>query len=139
MANKSPEFPDQLIHDIAEEIGMGMVCFINSDTLESESILGDSYIYRDSEEFNKEIYAIVDQWEKFIRIDPMESYESFQIMERFIGRCIPDKDSLKEKLWHDISGPKPFQRFKIRIDNSRYRQNWFDFKQEELEKYVRNN
>ncbi len=99
--------------------------------------MGNSYIYGDSEEFNNEIYEKVDQWKKSIRIEPLDSLESFQIMEKFIECCIPDKENIKEKLWHDISGPKPFQRFKIRINNSQYRQSWFDFKQKQLEMYVR--
>ncbi|WP_298551963.1 UPF0158 family protein [uncultured Parabacteroides sp.] len=137
MTNKNYNIPDQLITEIAQEIDMGMVCFINPETLELESILGNSYIYGDTEEFNQEIFAKVNKWKKYIHIEPLESRESFLIMEKFIQCCIPDKDRFKEELWNAISRPKSFQHFKIRIDNSRYRQNWFDFKQEELEKYVR--
>lgn len=137
MTNKGCKFPDRLIKEIAEQIDMGMICFLNPDTLELESAMGESYIYGDGEEFNQEIYDKVNKWEKCIRIDPLESYDSFKIMERFIEYCIPDKDRLKERLWNAISGRKPFRQFKFLIDNSQYRQNWFDFKQEELEKAVR--
>lgn len=137
MTNKNYNIPDQLITEIAQEIDMGMVCFINPETLELESILGNSYIYEDTEEFNQEIFAKVNKWKKYIHIEPLESRESFLIMEKFIKCCIPDKDRFKEELWNAISRPKPFQRFKIKIESSQYRQRWFDFKQEQLEIYVR--
>lgn len=131
------KYSDQLINRIAQEIDMGMVCFLNPDTLEVESAMGESYIYGDEEEFNQEIYDKVNKWGKHIRITPLESYDSFKIMEKFIENGIPDKDRLKDNLWNAISGRKPFKHFKYIIDNSPYRQNWFDFKLEELEKYVR--
>ena len=51
MTNKNCNIPDLLITEIAQEIDMGMVCFINPETLELESILENSYIYEDTEEF----------------------------------------------------------------------------------------
>lgn len=131
------KYSDQLINRIAQEIDMGMVCFLNPETLEVESAMGESYIYGDEEEFNQEIYDKVDKWGKHIRITPLESYDSFKIMEKFIENGIPDKDRLKDNLWNAISGRKPFKHFKSIIDNSPYHQNWLDFKLEELEKYVR--
>ncbi len=35
-----------------------------------------------------------------------------------------------------LANRKPFQRFKYIIEHSDFRQNWFDFKQSELEKRV---
>jgi hypothetical protein len=63
------KYPKALIKRIADEIGSGMICFLNADTLEIDSVLG-------------------------------------------------------------------FQNFKIIIDNSPYRQCWFDFKQSRLEQFV---
>ena len=37
------KYPKELIKSIAEEIDMGMICFLNTDTLEVESVLGESY------------------------------------------------------------------------------------------------
>ena len=65
MTNKNYNIPDQLITEIAQEIDMGMVCFINPETLELESILGNSYIYGDTEEFNQEIFAKVNKWNTY--------------------------------------------------------------------------
>lgn len=64
----------------------------------------------------------------------MESLESFKIVERFVEQ-ITDK-KLKMELENVLANKKPFQNFKHSIDNSDYRQKWFDFKQRELEKIV---
>lgn len=48
----------------------------------------------------------------------------------------PDKDRIKERLWNALSKRKPFQNFEFIIDDSKYRQSWFDFKQSQLENYV---
>ena len=37
------KYPVEVISGIAEETGMGMVCFLNPDTLETESVPGASY------------------------------------------------------------------------------------------------
>ena len=42
----------------------------------------------------------------------------------------------KVKLQHSLNNKKPFQNFKRLVDNSYYRQDWFDFKQKTLERYV---
>ncbi len=39
----SSQYPAELIKNIAEEIDCGFVCFLNTDTLETESIPGESY------------------------------------------------------------------------------------------------
>jgi len=64
----------------------------------------------------------------------LESLESFKIVERFVEQ-ITDK-KLKMELENVLANKKPFQNFKHSIDNSDYRQKWFDFKQRELEKIV---
>ncbi|NDV83972.1 UPF0158 family protein [Bacteroides sp. 51] len=137
----SPKYPKETIKDIAQRIDMGMICFLNTDTLEVDCVLGESYLTYGDEEYDKvsrEVYDKVDSWEHSTRIDPPESWESFKIMEDFIEYCIPDQDTIKERLWTAISKRKPFQNFKYIIDDSKYRQSWFDFKQMQLEKFVLN-
>lgn len=55
-------------------------------------------------------------------------------MEQFIDQ-IPNA-AFKSDLEHILHNKKPFQSFKNTIDNSDYRQEWFDFKKLELEKIV---
>lgn len=131
------KYPKELIKSIAEEIDMGMICFLNTDTLEVESVLGESYnTCSDFEDFYQEVYDKVDNWVNVIRIEPPQSWQSFKIMEDFIETCISDNDSVKKRLWNALSKRKPFQNFKFIIDDSQYRQCWFDFKQSKLEQFV---
>ena len=37
------KYPVEVISDIAEETGMGMVCLLNPETLETERVPGASY------------------------------------------------------------------------------------------------
>lgn len=93
------KYPIDIISDIAEETGMGMVCFLNLDTLETESVPGASYgSYEcgDFDEYYQEVYRKVERWENCVRIDPPEPGESFGIVERFIQDCIPDDAGIKK-------------------------------------------
>lgn len=92
------KYPVDIISDIAEETGMGMVCFLNLDTLETESVPGASYgSYEcgDFDEYYQEVYRKVEHWENCVRIDPPKPGESFGIVERFILDCIPDDAGIK--------------------------------------------
>ena len=73
-------------------------------------------------------------WEKCIEIEPPESRDSFKVMERFVEE-VPDA-GLREKLMDALNRRRPFSNFKHLIDNSDYRQEWFDFRQKRLEQYV---
>ncbi|MCD7975816.1 MAG: hypothetical protein LUG51_01175 [Tannerellaceae bacterium] len=84
---KTPiQYPKEIIKDIAGEIDIGMICLLTTDTLEVESVMGTSYT------------ASVQSRENHIRIEPTESWQSFKIMEEFIETCIPDHDSIKNRL-----------------------------------------
>lgn len=141
MEENHSKYPQGIIRRIAQEIDMGMICFLNTDTMEYDSVFGqsyDAYYTSDYDDLYQEVYDKVAGWEHSIRIEPLESWESFQIMERFIEICIPDNDMIKVRLWNAISKRKPFQNFKFIIDNSEYRQCWFDFKQSQMELFVQN-
>lgn len=141
MEENPSKYPREIIRGIAQEIDMGMICFLNIDTMEYDCVFGrsyDTYWTGDYDDLYQEVYDKVAGWEHSIRIEPLESRESFHIMERFIEICIPDNDTIKIRLWNAISKRKPFQNFKFIIDNSKYRQCWFDFKQSQMEVFVQN-
>lgn len=143
-----PEIPEKfrkLVHDVAENIDCGLVCFINPETLEVEEIPkemvdGLSYFSINPELENEEDEDDEDEdeqkflhedWENCITVEPRESSESFKIMERFVDE-VNDK-SLKNKLVNALNNRKPFANFKNIVESSNYRKEWFAFKQHQLE------
>jgi hypothetical protein len=134
------DYPQEIIKNIAQEIDMGMICYLNTDTMELDSVLGssyDAYGSGDYDDIYNQVYDKVSTWEHSICIEPLESWESFEIMERFIQEVIPENDVLKDTLIRAISRRHPFSNFKFLIEGSSFRQDWFDFKQQQLEIYVR--
>ena len=134
-----PEKYQKLVHDVAESIDCGMVCFINPATLEMEdvpkSILEERFFTEtDDEEEDDELDLQHTNWEKCISIEPPESSESFRIMEDFIDEV--DDKNLQRKLVNALERRHPFSNFKNMIEYSDYRKKWFAFKQRKLEEYV---
>ena len=129
----------RIINEIAQELDCGNDCYYNTKTDEIVSIPNFGQISDEDEfrtAFSAELKKVTKNKKEFIKIEVLESFESFKIMERFVSQ-ITDKQ-LKAELENILVRKKPFQNFKNRIDNSDFRQNWFDFKQNELEKTVEN-
>ncbi|MCD4792401.1 MAG: UPF0158 family protein [Bacteroidales bacterium] len=129
----------KIIKEIAENIDCGMVCFINTETLETEN--APQTFIEDPEEFEmitgmtaEDMKLKYLEWENYITVNPLESYEAFKIMEYFIDTVV-DK-ILQNKLIDALNRRKPFAGFNSVVDNSDYRQKWFDFKQQQLEEHV---
>ncbi|SFE64670.1 UPF0158 family protein [Thermophagus xiamenensis] len=123
----------KIVKEIAESIDTGFICFLNLDTLETESIPNDEdYLFEfesAAEEFGEGLkYS---EWEHCIKFEPLPSYEAFKIMEDFID--VVDDDKVRNRLINALNRRKPFANFKNVIDSSQYRQAWFDYKQQQLE------
>ena len=56
----------------------------------------------------------------------------------FICLYWQEKNSSLQRLENILENKKPFLNFKNKVDHSDFRQNWFEFKQKELEKRVEN-
>ena len=64
----------------------------------------------------------------------MESHDSIKIMENFVDEV--NDIMLQEKLINALNRKKPFANFKYLIEDSDYRQQWFEFRQAQYELYV---
>ena len=127
----------KIIKEIAQVLDSGFNCYYNPKTDEIVTIpnfgqISDEDEFRET--FGVELEKVKKSKAEFIKIEVLESFKSFKIMERFISQ-IADKQ-LQAQLENILERKKPFPNFKNSIDNSDYRQNWFDFKQNELEKIV---
>lgn len=140
-----PEVPEKFnpaIQQIVGAIDAGMVCFLNIDTLETEDVasewLDDDFDFEMETGVSKGEMDIFkhEGWENCLMFKPLDSHDSFRIMENFASQLknIP----LQNKLINALNNRKPFANFKFHIDNSgEFRQQWFDFKQKQLEKHVK--
>ena len=154
---------NEQIHEIAENIDMGEVCYINAQTGEiifmmNNEIFSDYGIsWEDDEEeeetldndnhgWQDEMYAEVKadmnkiySWDlkDTIRIEKPETNKAFEFMQHFIDEVIPE-GKLKQNFWKVLSKSHPFRNFNAIIHNCEYKENWFAFKQNALEEYVRN-
>ncbi|MFA5328762.1 MAG: hypothetical protein WC384_13300 [Prolixibacteraceae bacterium] len=139
-----PEKYRKLVHDIAESIDCGMVCFVNPETFEMEDVpktlLDEGFVFDEEEDEveEKEDTMFLEhlKWEKCITVEQPESRESFRIMEGFVSEV--DDKKLQKQLINALGNRHPFANFKNIIDGSQYRKEWFAFKQQKLEEVVWN-
>ena len=134
-----PDKYKKLVIEIADKLLAGLICFFNPDTFEIE------YIPKDFADYPEEFEMMTgetcessglkhENWQNCITIDPMESHDSFQIMENFVDEVT--EASLQKQLITALNKPKPFANFKFLIENSEYRQYWFDFRLKQCEYHV---
>ena len=131
---------NDVLAKIAESIDAGFICYLNPDTLEMEDtpkmLIEDPHEYKMITGFEpKDEKMKHNDWEQFYTFEPLESFESFKIMEGFADSL--EEDKFRKQLFHALNHRKPFASFKWKIDNSIYRQDWFDFKQKWLENHVK--
>lgn len=127
-----------MIPRIAEMINCGMVCYLNPETLDLAEIPhGVMEGTSDAEDslFRNDLKMTWGKWSNVIVIEPLQSFDSFRIMESFADEVIVDP-SFKSALFSSLRQGKPFRHFKYLIDDSPDRQQWFDYKQSMLETYV---
>ena len=75
-------------------------------------------------------------WGDYVEIEKPQSKDNFEIMVNF-AEHLGDNNQIKNKLFNALNKKKPFREFKFVVDNSgKYRQQWFDFKSSQLEKWV---
>jgi hypothetical protein len=122
---------------IADGLSANHICFYNPDTLVVEDIPKSLYEELDFDaewEDDNEFGLSFMKWENCIKIEPLDSRESFNIMDRFVDRLNNKKEA--NKLTQALNGRKPFANFNHIIHNSDCRDEWFAFRQKELERYV---
>lgn len=134
-SDNSNNIPEKVINEIAELIDCGLICFLNPETLEIETILGESY-YNDYSDMRNEVFSKIDNWPQCIEIVPPESWEGFDIMEKF-ALSLPETSNMRQKLLYALERERPFSHFKEIVETSEYRSLWFEFKHKQLMELVR--
>lgn len=129
----------KIIHEIAQELDCGNNCYYNFNTGELISIPSANLFASGDTEYHMQFFKedfnnIKEQKQNLIKFEVLSSYESYRIMEKFTLQ-ISDED-FKEKLDSALNRKGPFRNFKQLIDSSEYREEWFLYKQKEIEHLV---
>jgi hypothetical protein len=125
------------IKEIAEQLDCGLRCFWNKKNGELLFIPNKvNYPDIETEAWSDEIEKLENNFDDYKEIDQLESKDSFEIMVDFVA-SLNNSTQLKSKLINALNMKKPFREFKFVIDNSsKYKQQWFDFKNQKLQKWV---
>ncbi|MDD4148606.1 MAG: UPF0158 family protein [Bacteroidales bacterium] len=124
------------IKEIAGDLECGMKCYYNLKTNEIKALPNfDDWSDIDMECWEEDYTEIENNWEDYFVFHGFESYESYQIMADFAENI--DDTVFQNKLINALNRRKPFQNFKWQIDNSDYRQEWFDYKTKRYIEWVK--
>lgn len=118
----------QNISEIAELLDCGHVCFFHKPTGRIEYYPDPESGYFEPETWQETMDKIEADWSNYLKFEKMDSQQGFQVMEDFANSLTDSK--FRDRLLELLSERKPFSKFKWAIDDSKYRQNWFDFKQQ---------
>jgi len=117
---------DENIIKVAELLECGMICFYHRPTGAIESHPDPDDTYSDLEAWQDIIDKVENDWDNYETFKKMNSTEGFEVMEKFAYSL--DDSRFRDKIFDRLSKRKPFQNFKVLIDSSDYRQDWFKFK-----------
>ena len=132
------------IKEIAELLECGFICFLHIENKTIESYLETDDFFFEDNPWQEVMDKIDSDYDNYIKITKMDSTQSFQVMERFTDQI--DSDYFREKLVNALNRRKPFSNFKYLVEQSEYRQAWFDYRldkniewvKEQIEDYNRN-
>jgi t-SNARE complex subunit (syntaxin) len=108
------EVNDDILKAIAEELSLGIKCFLNKETSEVVSFPDEiKYGDFDIDDWKEDIDQVKNNPQDFIEIEPRNSSEAYRTMEWFIDD-VQDEEA-KLKLTQAIAGKKPFAGFERQL------------------------
>lgn len=126
---------EEHITEIAGLLECGLVCFFHTENGTIESHPEDMDLVDEPELWQDVLDSIELDFDKYIKFKKMDSSQSFQVMVDFVDQI--DSPGFKTKLLEILNRSKPFRHFKHAIDNSDYREDWFEHKSKMYENWVR--
>jgi hypothetical protein len=137
------ELPEKfalVINPIEQSIDPGFICYLNPENLEMEdvpkSLMDDPHEFKMNTGFDSDDEDLkYESWDECYVFEPLDSDESFQIMETFAKNV--EDEILQEQLFYVLNRKKPFANFKEVIHSSGLSDNWFHFKINWLEDHVK--
>ena len=123
------------IKEIAEHLDCSELCFFHEPTGTIEHYPDIDELHFELKPWQQIIHKIESDLDNYIRFEKMDSTQGFRVMENFANSLTDD--NFRTRLFELLSERKPFSKFKMAIDNSNYRQNWFQFKDNANIEWVR--
>jgi len=121
------------INNIVQDLDTGLKCYVHKTTGEIFSIPAKlKEVDENFERWKEELKNVEQNPNQYILVKEIPSSDSFRIMRRFLGKVANPK--IRGKLMIAISQNKPFQ--DILDYNGDVLQDWYEFKQKAIEKYV---
>ena len=132
-----PIITPEILKQIAEELDMGMVCYYHKTTGELEIYPDENHNPGFDGEFWEDVMdKVSENREDYIEIEPMNSHESFGVMENFVGQI--DHVPTRNKFIDAISRKKPFANFKNMLNYyPNLLEQWYVFKSDAYIEYVK--
>ncbi|MBB6326094.1 hypothetical protein FHS59_001722 [Algoriphagus iocasae] len=123
---------------ISTQLLKGNVCFYQIDKKKIHHMPDDEdyFNYDLTEEEEDILDEIEDNPENFAEFTKMEPAQEHQMMQDFIDRKVKEKN-LAEDLVNALSKPKAATGFKFLIDDSKYKNEWTEYRQSKYQDWVK--
>jgi Uncharacterised protein family (UPF0158) len=128
---------EEIIKEIIRLLQIDEVVFLHRETQEIHAYPApDRSGYNEFDYLEEEVLEIVNaNPEMYIRFDPPDSNEGYQIMESFVEML--NNERLKVLLSDALQSKKPFRNFRVVLQNNHAEQDWYDFRDAYLKMGVR--
>jgi Uncharacterised protein family (UPF0158) len=129
--------PADKLREIAQDLDAGMKCYYHLETGETVATPDDSHFDEFDDELLEELMEEVEKApEKYLVFEPMDSQQSFRLMEGFVENIADKNTSLRFQ--DAIAFRKPFQNFKQLLGAyPELREQWFVYKDQEHVEWVK--
>lgn len=129
---------EKIIKEIAEWLDTHHVVFLHQETQEilTYPVAENGFTDEEFDYIEQEVMEVVNADPgQYIRFDPLDSRESFQMMEDFIETI--KNERIRARLIDAISIKKPFRNFRNAVEDEGILDDWYAYKDAYLQMYVR--
>lgn len=134
--NQIVESMEEIIKEIAELLDIQEVVFLHKETHEILAYpIADGATDEEFDYIEQEVMEVVNAApDSYIRFDPLNSRESFQMMEDFVETI--KNERLRNRLIDALSIKKPFRSFRNAVEDEEILDDWYAYKDAYLQMYV---
>lgn len=122
-------FTKEQIKRIVDDLGIGMKCYVDVRNNEIKIFpdFGNAYFDIEAWEEEKKDWDLNEDYYQEIR--PLPASEAYRVMEKFANQL--ESGLVQDELMNCLNRRKPFQHFKYAVEASDYREQWFEFRNQE--------